>query len=96
MSREINMSEAVTLYLKHYPGRNDDQFDAFYGAENARAARELVRALLDETMSLRPDWSQMTLDDAGRYVECEMHARHPDLSSRALEAIGNYFTYLVR
>lgn len=95
MSRDFDMSAAVTLYLKHYPGRNDDEFDAFYGAD-ARAARGLVRALLDETMSLRPDWSQMTLDEAGRYVECEMHARHPDLSPPALESIGNYFTYLVR
>lgn len=47
-------------------------------------------------MSIRPDWSHMTLNDAGDFVEAEMRARHPDLSPKALECIGNYYTYLMR
>jgi len=69
LNHEINASEALTLYLKHYPRKNDIEFDAFYGAQSASTARALVRGLLDEAMSLRPDWSHMTLNDAGDFVE---------------------------
>jgi len=92
----IDASQALTLFLKHYPGSNDAEFDEFFGPDHAPAARALVRRLLDEAMSIRPDWSRMTLNDAGDYVEAEMHARHPDLSPKALECIGNYYTYLMR
>lgn len=51
--------------------------------------------MLDEAMGLRPDWSQMSLKDAGDYVEAEMHSRHPELSARAVECIGSYYTYLM-
>ncbi|WP_234820472.1 hypothetical protein [Mycolicibacterium goodii] len=85
----IDVSEALTLYLKHYPGKDDTEFDTFYGTQTAPIARERVRALLDEAISLRPDWSHMTLNDAGDFVEAEMRARHPDLSPKALECIGN-------
>ncbi|MBU8809939.1 hypothetical protein KL953_13715 [Mycolicibacterium goodii] len=93
---EIDVSQALALYLKHYPGKNDTEFDDFYGAQVAPAARALVRSLLDEAMSIRPDWSHMTLNDAGDFVEAEMHTRHPELSPKALECIGNYYTYLMR
>ena len=96
LNHEINASEALTLYLKHYPRKNDIEFDAFYGAQSASTARALVRGLLDEAMSLRPDWSHMTLNDAGDFVEAEVHSRHPELSPKALECIGNYHTYLMR
>lgn len=93
---DIDAGEALVLYLKHYPGKNDDEFDAFYGPEKAQSARELVRRLLEEAMSIKPDWSTMSLNDAGDYVESEMHSRHPSLSPKALESIGNYYTYLMR
>lgn len=92
---DIDVSEALTLYLKHYPGKNDTEFDAFYGAETAPTARELVRALLDEAMSLHPDCSHMTLSDAGDFVETQMYTRHSELSTKALECVGNYYTYLM-
>jgi hypothetical protein len=92
----FDISEALALYLKHYPGKNDDEFDSHYGADVAPAARTAVRQMLDESMSLRPDWTQMSLNDAGDYVEAEMHSRHPYLTTKALECIGNYYTYLMR
>lgn len=92
----FDISEALALYLKHYPGKNDTEFDAHYGVDVAPAARAAVRQMLDETMSLQPDWSQMSLNDAGDFVETEMHSRHPNLTSKALECIGNYYTYLMR
>jgi hypothetical protein len=92
----IDINEAITLHLKHYPGKNDVEFDSHYGSTKAATARERVRTVLDEAMKLRPDWNSLTLNEAGDYVESVMHDRHPELSFKALECIGNYFTYLMR
>lgn len=74
---EIDISQAVTLYLKHYPGKNDREFDEFYPPERAGDARAAVQALLREAMSLRPDWSQMSLNEGGDFVEAEMSLPPP-------------------
>lgn len=92
----IDINKAIILYLKHYPGNNDLEFESHYGAPATATVRELVRAMLDEAMTMRPDWKFSTLNEAGDYVESVMHDRHPELSSKALERIGNYFTYLMR
>lgn len=55
-----------------------------------------MRGLLDEVMALRPDWSRLTSDGAGDFVEAQMQTRHPELSRRALESLGNFVMYLVR
>ncbi len=47
-------------------------------------------------MTLQPDWNTMSRNDAGDFVESVMHERHPELSTKSLERIGNYFTYLMR
>ena len=95
LSRDADINDAVTLYLKHYPGDNDGPFDALYGAA-ATATRNSVRALLDEAMNIEVDWNSLSLKEAGDFVESVMHKRHPELSARALTRIGNYYTYLVR
>lgn len=55
-----------------------------------------MRLILNEAMQLEPDWSRLSLNEAGDYVESLMHRRHPELTPKALEAIGNYYTYLMR
>ncbi|MBE1552236.1 MinD-like ATPase involved in chromosome partitioning or flagellar assembly [Mycobacterium sp. OAS707] len=92
----IDASEAVTLYLKHSPGKNDAEFDAHYGPDRAETARTMVRSLLHEAMRVEPDWNRMTLGQAGDYVKAVMHQRHPELSDQALTAIGNSYTYSMR
>lgn len=95
-STDIDASDAIVVYLRRYPGKNDEEFQAHFGADRATAALERVRVVLDEAIKIEPDWTRMSLNDAGDYVEAVMHERHPELSPEALEAIGNYFTYLVR
>ncbi|CPR82932.1 Uncharacterised protein [Mycobacteroides abscessus subsp. abscessus] len=95
-STGIDASDAIVVYLRRYPGKNDEEFQAHFGADSAKAALERVRAILDEAIKIEPDWNRMSLNDAGDYVEAVMHERHPDLSRQALTAIGNYFTYLAR
>lgn len=91
----VDINDAITLHLKHYPGKNDEAFDAHFGS-TATSARHSVRSILEEAMQLKPDWNSMSLNEAGDFVESVMHERHPELSPKALECIGNYYTYLMR
>ncbi|MCR2762627.1 hypothetical protein NQ152_03800 [Microbacterium sp. zg.B48] len=91
--QHLDISEAVVVFLKNYPGQNDEEFEARFGTD---AAREAVRAVLDETSRIRIDWADKSLVDIGEEVEQVMHERHPELSAAALEKLSNYFTYLVR
>jgi hypothetical protein len=93
--REIDVSEAIALYLKKYPGKNHDEFESYYGAR-VDLAKEYVRRIIDEATRVEPDWKRLDLNGAGDFVTSVMHERHPDLSSGALIAIGNYYTYLMR
>lgn len=89
-------SEAVTLYLRRFPGKNDTEFASYYGLTVAPTVRARVQALLTEAMSIEPDWTKLDLNGAGDYVEAIMRERHPDLTQKALVAIGNYYTYMMR
>jgi hypothetical protein len=91
----FDLGEAIVLLLKNYPSKDASEFDSRYGAE-APAVREKVHSILQEAMNVEPDWSRRTLNEAGDFVESVMHDRHPELSSRALESNGNYYTYLMR
>ena len=62
---EIVLSDAVALYLKNYPGKNDTEFNDDYGG-HAASARAAVQQILDETLRFRPDWSQIV--SSGRKV----------------------------
>lgn len=84
------------LCLKHYSGRHEAEFDAFYGAADAPHARALVRSILDAAMKLEPGWNRMSIDAAGDFVEADVSARHPELSAEALKSICNFCTYLGR
>ena len=89
----VGLNDAIVLFLKHFPGKNDDEFLAVVEDEAIRGA---VRSILDETQSIRIEWGQKTLTELGREAREVMHQRHPELSDAALESLGNYFTYLVK
>lgn len=92
---DFSLSDAIALYLKRYPGKNDEEFNAQYGpaSESALAG---VKSILREAMQIEPDWNRLSLNEAGDYVEAVIHDRYPELNAKALEAIGNYYTFLMR
>jgi hypothetical protein len=92
---DFDLSNAICVYLKRYPGNNEDEFASFYGSRS-RAAQERVRSILDEAIRIESDWSCLSLNEAGDYVEVVMRERHPELTAKALEAISNYYTFLMR
>ena len=92
-AQHLDISEAVVVFLKNYPGKNEDEFETLYGTA---ADREAVRAILDETSRIRIDGGDKSLVDIGDEVEKVMRERHPELSAAALEKLSNYFTYLVK
>lgn len=81
---EIDINEAITLYLKHYPGKNTHAFASYFGPALTLAAEDRVRSILDEAMSIKHDWSSMSLNEAGDYVESVMRDRHPELAFNPL------------
>jgi hypothetical protein len=91
----VDLSEAIIVYLRRYPGKNTDEFEQKYGA-NIELVRGSVRAILDEAVQVTPDWSKLDLNGAGDFVESVISERHPELTARALTAIGNYYTYQMR
>lgn len=92
----MDSSEAVTLYLKLYPGCNGVAFDSRYGHSSSRM-RAHVRQLLEEAQRVPVEQlGAVDIGAVGDYVETVMRARHPDLTDQALGAIGNYYTYLMR
>jgi hypothetical protein len=56
----INFSQAIILYLKNYPDRNDDEFEEYYGPE-ASVAKAKVRDILNKAMKVDVDWNGLTL-----------------------------------
>lgn len=92
-NQAVDLSEAILLYLKNYPGKNEEEFLSRVDTE---AARDAVRAILDETMRIQIVWEGKSLIDIGRDVETVMRERHPQLSTAALEDLGNFFTYLMK
>ncbi|MCV7444277.1 hypothetical protein AWB91_16775 [Mycobacterium paraense] len=92
---DVDLSEALVLYLRGYPASNRAEFESRFGPA-AAAVTERVRVILDEAMRVEPDWDDMTLNEAGDYVQTVMRERHPGLSPQALEAIGNYYTFQMR
>lgn len=91
--QHLDISEAIVVFLKNYPGKNEEEFEARFGDG---AAREAVRAILDETSRIRIEWGDKSLVEIGDEVEKVMRERHPELSPAALEKLSNYFTYLVK
>lgn len=89
-----DLSEAIVLFLKRYPGKNDDEFRS---RVTDPALQEAVRSILDETMTIQVDWDvHTTLPEIGAEVRDVVRSRHPDLSDAAVNKLGNYFTYLVK
>jgi hypothetical protein len=92
---QVDVSEAIVIYLKKYPGKNTEEFEKVYGDE-AGPVKQLVRVILNEAMQVNPDWSKVDLNGAGDFVESVMSERHSELTGKALTAIGNYYTYQMR
>lgn len=92
---DFDLSDAVVRYLKRYPGTNVEEFTAHYGSTSDSAKSE-VKSLLREALEIVPVWDRSTLNEAGDYVERVVLQRYPSLSAEAAEAIGNYYTYLMR
>lgn len=92
-NQPVDLSDAVVLFLKDFPSKNEEEFLATFDAEDTRAA---VQTILEETSKIRIEWGDKTLVDIGREVREVMHERHPVLSEAALKKLGNYYTYLVK
>ena len=90
---EVN--DGICVYLRHYPGKNDDEFNQVFGSRSDLILTR-VRELLAEAMKVEVDWTGLTLSEGGDVVKGVMAERHPQLSPEALAALRRYYTYLMR
>lgn len=58
--------------------------------------RVRVGTILTEAIKINVDWTGLTLSEGGQAVMAIMAERHPELSAEAVNALGRYYTYLVR
>ncbi|GAA4523616.1 hypothetical protein GCM10023160_13980 [Brachybacterium paraconglomeratum] len=89
----MDISEAITTYLEHYPSIDEGALRSRFGPE---VSAEPVHKMLDEAMRAVPDISRGTLIEIGSEVRAVMHARHPELSDSARRKLGNFVTYQIR
>lgn len=92
-NRRPDLSEAIVLFLRRFPGKNEEEFRS---RVDTAALRDAVRSILDETMRIHIDWGDKTLAEIGGEVRTVVRERHPELSDAAIHKLGNYFTYLVK
>ncbi len=81
------------METQSFPSKDSSRLVETFGAKLARELEIKVTALLDELHQLTPNWSVHTLPSAGTWAREEMHRKHPDLDSGALDALEWDFTY---
>lgn len=93
------LSTALLEYLgkgrSSFPRSDADAVVAFATQVGADpdAVLAQVRAITDECMAIRIDWTTRTLVEGGDEARGVMAARHPELSDEALDALRWMFTY---
>jgi len=93
------LSAAILEYLNKgrspFPRSDADAVVAFANQVGADpdAVLAQVRAITDECMAIRIDWTTRTLVEGGDEARGVMAARHPELSDEALDALRWMFTY---
>jgi len=94
---DARVSQAIVEYLAKgrspFPKSDEDAVLAFAAGEEPEALLARVKALTEEMMSIKVDWSTKTLSEGGREAQRVMAERHPELGENALEALYWMFTY---
>lgn len=92
-----DLSRAVVEFLgkgrSPFPRTDEDAVLASAGEADGPALLARVRAIVDEMMAIKIDWSARTLAEGGREAEAILAGRHPELGADALEALYWMFTY---
>lgn len=100
MPTSDSLSKAITLSLGFgeaiAPNRDANRIVREFGPAEGAVLVAKVQAILDELGTIPVDWSKHTLASAEQEVLAQMHARHPDLSEAALQALGWDFTFFWR
>jgi hypothetical protein len=94
----MTTDDILSLAIVEYLGHGADAFphahaEAILGRNGGEELLARVRDVIGEMDGVRPDWTIMTLSEAGEYVEKEMRSRHPELSPEAVRALGWVYTF---
>jgi hypothetical protein len=96
-SVQSDLSQAVVLCLGYgvalAPIFDGAKLIEIYGQQAGARLLNDVQQLTDEASQIPVDWATTSLEAAGIAVHAEMHNRHPNLDSKALDAIAWKFTF---
>lgn len=93
------LSQAIIAYLgkgrSAFPVSDPDAVLALAADTNgdSDALLSSVRALVEECMAVKIDWSNSTLSEGGDEAARVMATRHPELTAEAINALRWSFTY---
>lgn len=97
MTTANTLNLAVARFLGYgatiHPDESSRRLIDEFGADIAAQLEPEVKRLLNELNQLQPDWSKHSLVTAGAWAKKEMHHRHPELDSEALDALEWAFTW---
>ena len=96
-SVQSDLSQAVVLCLGYGIGLapifDSAKIIEIYGQQEGAILLNYVQKLTDEASKISVDWATTDLESAGIAVHAEMHNRHQNLDSKALDAIAWKFTF---
>ena len=96
----LEINDAIVLYFGWGQHNGiDDRLEAVikkYGNEKGRELNDVIDKLTNELYMLDPDWKRYdtTWDpEIWKFVEDEMHKKHPELNTEALKVLSNDFVF---
>lgn len=96
-NNQNELRQALVLYLGYgstpYPVADGAKVVEVYGQQMGAALISDVLKLTDEVNQIKIDWSNVSLEVAGKIVRAEIHNRYPFLGDQALDAIAWKFTF---
>jgi hypothetical protein len=75
------------------PEENSSRLLNTFGPELATQLENEVTLLLNELDQLKPDWATHSLITAGAWAREKIYRRHPELDSKALDALEWTYTW---
>lgn len=92
----VDLSKGIVLFtgygVENHPGEYPERVSSTFKESNSKTLDETQRVLTDLNQ-LKPDWSNFSLSEAGKWARTQIQLKHPDLSDDALNALEWTFTW---
>lgn len=92
-----DVSKGVVIFtgygVESHPGEYIDRVINVFGKQESERVLKEIEQILEDMNQLNPDWSLLSLSDAGIWAKGKIRDRYPYLSVEALNALEWTFTW---